>query len=256
MSEKPVVLIISGLDPSGGAGITKDILTVKENGCHPVNLVSTLTIQNSMEFHSSFPVDFSHIKQSINILKKEFRVNSIKIGLIPLQDEWMKKLSIVLDSFNCPIVFDPVLKATAQKNDVESIPAPFFELIKKTGMIITPNLKELHIIYRNSFGNEEIPLKNIPEKLVEKYGCSIITTFEGNSNFVEVVTTSKKMKIQIDHIKTERPVHGTGCSFSSAIAASLAKGSSLFNAVEKAAEFVSSKVNERYFFDQKGQYYF
>ncbi|HDT11226.1 MAG TPA: hypothetical protein ENN58_00660 [bacterium] len=255
MCSKPVVLIISGLDPSGGAGMTKDIVTVYQNGCHPLNIVSTLTVQNSIEFISAQPVDFNYLKESMNLLEKEFPIKAVKIGLIPLEDEWIKKLSGLLDNFSCPIVIDPVLKATSQKKELV-IPEKFFDLINGKNKIITPNFNELKAIFKNFSNITSDCTETISKAVSEQYGCTVVTTFEGKKDAVLIASEGYVSLHKIELIKTDREIHGTGCAFSSALTARLALGETIFSAVENASRFVTSKINDRYLYNKNGQYFF
>ncbi len=214
MCEKPTVLIISGLDPTGGAGIAKDIITVSENGCHPLSLISSLTVQNSIEFISTKPINVKYLKAALTALKKEFTFNAIKIGLIPHEPEWIKFLARLLDQFQCPVVIDPVIKASSQKNSEISVVPGFNSLLNSKNRIITPNFKELRAIYRSYTDKKGTGTETMARIIVENSGCSVVTTFEGKKDHIMITTLNGESIEKIRVINTDKELHGTGCTFS------------------------------------------
>jgi len=253
---KPATLVISGLDPTGGAGITRDIITIHENGCHPLSLISALTVQNSMEFVNIVPVDPAYIEESINVLRKEFSISALKVGLLPCETNWISHFSEILDTFNCPIVLDPVLKATSDKSTAKS-GIDYSTLIKGKNRIITPNLKELEKIFQSCFTKTgTAPQEEMAKKIAGKYGCSVVTTFEGKESRIHISSPELNESVKIEYIPTERPLHGTGCTFSSALTANIAIGKDLVQAVKNGADFITAKIRGRSLFNKNGQYFF
>jgi hydroxymethylpyrimidine kinase/phosphomethylpyrimidine kinase len=252
---KPAVLIISGLDPSGGAGLTKDILIVSESGCHPLSLVSSLTLQNSMEFAGSLPVDIRYIKDAVKLLQKEFVLSAVKIGLVPLEKDWLDGLSDILEDISCPIVIDPVLKASTQKKDIE-VPENFHRLISGKNRVITPNFKELKAIHSKFSDKPTGSPETISGYIHKKYGCSVVTTFEGEEPFIFIASEGSFFTEKVKLVETDRNIHGTGCAFSSAISAGMAHGKTLVESVRNASDLVASKIEKRCLYNRNGQYFF
>lgn len=253
MSEKPAVLILSGIDPTNGAGLGRDILTVKETGCYPLSIPTVLTVQNSMKFHSSKSTDIEYIRHSIDLLKDEFTIKAIKTGLVPTDEKWLEKFSQMLSDFSCPIVVDTVVKATSDNSGTE-IPKSYLKLISRSNRVITPNLKELRNIHLLAFKTEDSQ-KNMAENISKKFGCRILTTFEGKDNLIAITDGNSTESIKIKLIDPHRSYHGTGCTFSSALASFLASGDTLSGSVRKAADYTTQKISSAIKFKDEGQYF-
>ena len=133
------LLVLAGLDPTGGAGLIADAATARALGCHPLTIPTTLTVQNSLRFISAAPVDPSYIAAAINTLAAEFIFDTAKIGLVPVADaNWLDTVGPVVRQRCRHIVIDPVLKATAAADAVRPNDA-FLRFISGPGTVITPN---------------------------------------------------------------------------------------------------------------------
>ncbi|MGI6395542.1 MAG: bifunctional hydroxymethylpyrimidine kinase/phosphomethylpyrimidine kinase [bacterium] len=254
MFNLPPVLVISGIDPTNGAGAGRDILTIRENGCHPLSVPSVLTVQNSMNFRKSEAVAFDYISESIELLQKEFQISSIKTGLLPLEREWISNLTKKIALFNVPTVIDTVFKATASNSKELIIPDSYLDFISGSNKVITPNLKELGQIYLK-FKNSLNSAPEMAEQISKEFGCTVVTTFEGTEPFVAVTTGSKTTKISIELFDKTRKIHGTGCTFSSALAANLAKKREITKSIKAAADYTLKKIKKSAKYSETGQYF-
>lgn len=254
MSDRPVVLIISGLDPANGAGIGRDIITVKECGCHPVSIPSVLTVQNSISFERSYPVDTGYILDALGSLEKELSFSSVKIGLLPFDEEWTGALASFLERYSVPVVIDPVLKATADNSAFNSFVNTYRKLITDRNKVLTPNLRELEILHKSIYGNSGSQLE-MASRIAKELLCTVITTFEGSQPVVNITTSCSSTDIPLTIHRPEIRYHGTGCAFSSAIASFLAKGETIETAVKISAQYLLEKVKSSSRFHPDGQNY-
>lgn len=254
MAENPVILIVSGIDPTNGAGLGRDLTTVRENGGFPVSIPSTLTVQNSMAFSYSKPVDVNYVHDALISLQKEFTISAIKTGLLPADDIWISVFSELLKDFSVPVVIDPVLKATSERSGLPILTDGYLSLISGPNKIITPNLKELDIIY-SKICDKKASQKIMARKIAEALLCTVVTTFEGTVPLINITSTGSSVDIPIELFKPERSVHGTGCTFSSAVATNLGKGLVLTESIEKAAAYTLQKIKGAFLFDPSGQYF-
>jgi len=254
MLKPPAILILSGIDPTNGAGMGRDISTVRENDGFPISVPSVLTIQNSMNFSGFIPVLFDYVSDSIDILQNEFQIYAVKTGLLPLESEWILQLTDKIQNFKVPVVVDPVFKASACKDESLIVPESYISFLKGENKVITPNIKELKIIHRlleNTEETSEIMSENISKKL----GCSVVTTFEAEEPFISVTVQGCTTKIPIELFEPQRTIHGTGCTFSSSLAVNLAKGFPVNRAVELSAEYTLEKVKRSVRYNKSGQYF-
>src|SRR6218665_1217381 len=116
MSEnRPFVLTIAGLDPSGGAGILADIKTFEQHKVSGFAIVTANTIQTENEFHKIEWIDISFVIRSIEVLFQNYKISAVKIGIVPSLSYLNRILSTIkLVSPNTKIVWDPVLKSTTE----------------------------------------------------------------------------------------------------------------------------------------------
>lgn len=254
MSDRPVVLIISGIDPANGAGMGRDIITVKECGCHPVSIPSVLTVQNSILFERSAAVDTGYILDSLGSLEKEFTFASVKIGLLPFDEEWTGALASYIEHYKVPVVIDPVLKATADRSAFNSFVNNYKQLIIGRNKVLTPNLRELEIIHRSIYGSSASQ-HEMASKIAKELLCTVITTFEGSQPAVNITTSYSSTDIPLILHRPDIRYHGTGCAFSSAMASVLAKGENIETAVKTSAQYLLEKVKVSSRFHSDGQNY-
>ncbi len=253
MSETPAVLILSGVDPTNGAGLGRDILTVRELGCYPLSIPTVLTVQNSMRFDSSKAVEIEYIRHSIDLLNEEFSIKAVKTGLVPTDEKWIEIFAEILENFSVPIVIDTVVKATTDSTE-RTIPEGYLKLLTGSNRIIKPNLNELKMLHQLVFSHENSP-ETMARNISEKFGCTVLTTFEGRKDHILLTSQDYVEKIDLEIINSNNSYHGTGCTFSSALASFLAKGHSLQNSVNEAAAYTSLKISGAVRFSDKGQHF-
>lgn len=250
---KPAVLILSGVDPTNGAGVGRDVITVKETGCHPLSVPTVLTVQNSMKFDSSTAVSIGYIQKSIELLQEEFSIKAVKTGLVPTERAWLKDFSELLDQFCVPIVTDTVIKATSDSKNLE-IPESYLKLITGKNRIITPNLKELKKIHLLAFGKED-KTEKMAVNIAEKFDCTVLTTFEGKKDAILLAEKGKTEEIAIEIFNSDNSYHGTGCTFSSALASCLGQEKFLRESVKRASVYTLTKVQSSVQFNPDGQHF-
>ncbi len=250
--ELPVVLVIAGLDPSGGAGIQADIQTLSALNCHCTPVISTHTVQDSQKLHKAYPVASEVIDNQLRTLEADFHFSAIKLGALgssanaTVVAQCIQRIAAVNPSI--PVILDPVLKASsgaALAN--ESLQQSLLNDIIPHCTLITPNEPELYEL------TGEISVQAATMTLVQR-GASILIT-GGHNRDVDNNTLDNRLIIGINQpgepqswtIQTiEGEFRGTGCTFTSAIAGYLAKGSSISQAIEKAQYFVSSALESAY----------
>ena len=254
MLKPPAILIISGVDPTNGAGLGRDISTVRENDGFPISVPSVLTIQNSMDFSGAIPVLFDYVSDSIDVLQNEFHIYSIKTGLLPLEKEWISKLTEKICGFTVPVIIDPVFKATTSRDESLTVPDSYISFMKGMNKVITPNLKELKIIHR-LLKNSEETAETMAGNISKELGCSVVTTFEAGEPFISVTSQGVTTKIPIELFEPGRQIHGTGCTFSSSLAVNLAKGIPLNESVALSAQYTLEKVKKSVRYNKSGQYF-
>ncbi len=248
------LLVLAGLDPTGGAGLIADAATARALGCHPLTIPTTLTVQNSLRFTSAAPVDPSYIAAAINTLAVEFTFDTAKIGLVPVADaNWLDTVGPVVRQRCRHIVIDPVLKATAAADTVKPNDA-FIRFISGPGTVITPNTRELGLI-ADALGIAPETPDITARAVATATGVTVVVTFETEKPFILIAGPDRITEIPVTLVPTDQPVHGTGCRFSTALACGIAAGMPLPDAVKRAADHLTLILGRIERFHPDGQSY-
>ena len=252
MGNPSTLLILSGFDPTTGAGLTRDVLTARDCGVYPLSIPTTLTIQNSARFLSATPVATSYLEKSVALLFEEFSPKICKIGLIPTESEkYINSVAHIINSHNLTPVIDPIIKPT-MASDRSKISSKYLDLLKDS--IITPNRKEIELLLKHLHAD-------VPD---DDAACAL--KLSSLLNAVVVLTNGKKgvtlcdlngeiTRFPVKNLNLTREVHGTGCTFSTALASFLAKEYSLVDAVKEAVNYVDGLLEGRIVWGESDQDY-
>ena len=233
MNAKPVVLALSGHDPSGAAGVQADIEALAHTGCHCISVITSLTAQNTAEFKSMAPQPPERFREQLHLLTGDIAVDACKIGLIG-SIELIEIIGDYLAHAQFPVVLDPILGAGAGA-DLSSpglIRAMTDHLFPHTS-VITPNLEEAQALTGCSETGQAL------HGLLD-LGCktALITAADGSGD--QVINTWMCEARKIHSYRWARlpgTYHGSGCTLSACLAGRLALGDPLRTAVDKAQEY-------------------
>jgi hydroxymethylpyrimidine/phosphomethylpyrimidine kinase len=242
----PVVLTIAGFDPSSGAGITADLKTFAAHNCYGVAAITALTVQNTQGAHALQPVDASLLKQSVNSLLADERVRAIKIGMLGNQAN-AEVVREVLDlNPALPAVLDPVMRSASGLDLVDAAGLAYLrEHLLGRVRLVTPNLDEAAALTGLKVENME-SMKAAARKLIEMGARAVVVTGGHLEKAIDVYFDGTELESFIgDRVKPDN-THGTGCTFSSAIAANLALGRQLRDAVVLAKAYVTEAIRKAY----------
>ena len=254
MSKKPIVLSISGHDPTGGAGIQADAESITHFDCHPCSIITCLTVQDSTTVHRLIPTSADNIIHQAKALFNDMPISVIKIGLTGSVSTIRAIVKILRLYPHTPVVFDPVLACG------DGTPLASTELINTIKSELLPLTT---VLTPNSI--EASQLAGLKE------GCTInslgLTLLKSGSDFVLITGGHVSGSIIRNHlfnlhknIETYESIrqignfHGTGCTLASSIAALMAKGYSVPDAVESAQTYVNNAIEQASQFG-KGQYF-
>lgn len=224
-----ILLSIAGSDSSGGAGVQADIKTAEHFGVFSATAITALTAQNTMGVQNILEIDKDFIYEQIHSVLEDFDIDVIKIGML-FSVPVIEVVQEVLSKVTVPVVLDPVFiskagSALLKENAVKAI-SNLFPYVT----LITPNLHEAKALFGEKLNiNAPCPVlvKNISTnpQSVDRLFYANNTTIDFNSKFID-----------------SKNVHGTGCSFSTAIASNLALGLDLEESIKKSKEFISNAI--------------
>ncbi len=223
-----VVLTIAGSDTSAGAGIQQDLKTITALGQFGVTVITALTAQNTMGVQAVMPVSGEMVKAQICSILEDLDVRAVKIGMIPNLEVAQAVVECLSDlPVQIPVVWDPVMISTSgTRLMAEDCISYLQNHLAPLCTLITPNLPESALF----------PVPYNANMLI-KGGHA-----EGEEmTDLLIMMDGKQYSFTEKRIQT-RNLHGTGCTLSSAIAATLAKGCTLKAAVEEAKRYLTAAI--------------
>ena len=242
----PVVLSIAGFDPSSGAGIAADLKTFAAHGCYGVAAITALTIQNTQGVTALYPTEPTVVKDTIAALLADGHVKAIKVGMLANRANAEVVSEILESNSPLPSVLDPVFHSSNGRDLADAACQEFVrEQLIKRASVITPNLVEASALTGLRVENLEA-MKSAARKLVEMGARAVVVTGGHLDKAIDVLCDGSALEVFMgDRVKPEN-THGTGCTFSSAIAANLALGRQLRDAVVLAKAYVTEAIRKAY----------
>ena len=225
------VLVVAGSDSGGGAGIQADIKTITMLGGHAMTAITAITAQNTIGVQAVHAIPVDIVVAQMRSVIDDIGVDAVKIGMIG-SAETAEAVADVLDTLDVPVVFDPVMVATSGSVLADAATIAAFDRLMRRASVVTPNLPELEAL-----GGEAAVLARTGALLV-KGGHAATDLIEDR-----LLTATGTLGWTSPRIAT-RHSHGTGCTLASAIAAGLAQGMVLAEAVARARLFVRVALHE------------
>lgn len=231
----PVVLIIAGNDPSGGAGIAADIQAVTRLACHPAPVLAALTVQDTINAYAVEPVHAGFVTQQAEKVLQDLPVRAIKLGLLGTAATGEAVAKLLSRFPEIPVITDPVLVAAggAQLAEEQLIEVYRERILPRT-TLLTPNALELRRLApqgRDTSSRASSLLNRGTQWVMAKGGDEETPAVE---NFL-FNRDGEQHHWTWERLAGEH--HGSGCTLASAIAAHVARGEEIPHAVELAQHF-------------------
>ena len=236
------LLSIGGSDPSSGAGIQSDVKTFAEFNAYGLTVITAITSQNTSNFGMIEPVSQKILKNQLESIISDFKIDGIKIGMV-FNSQIIKILYQQLKKLNIPIVVDPVIKSTTGGILIEKAAiGDFQKYIIPLATIITPNKFEAEILSKS-----KISSKNSIEKIakrIQSMGAKnvIITGIEEKNDKISDYVLEENTKYVISGNKIRSINHGSGCNYSAAIIFAIANKKTIRESVKFAKEFTFNSI--------------
>jgi hydroxymethylpyrimidine/phosphomethylpyrimidine kinase len=237
----PIVMTFAASDPTGGAGIQADLLTLASLGCHPLSVVTGLTVQDTSGVEDILVVDAGWVADQARALLEDIPVMAFKFGMLGSVETIAAIAEIVNDYPDIPLVFDPVLASGRgdQFADDEMVDAMVGLLLPRT-TVLTPNSLEARRLALDEDNEDDAPdLSECAKRLVNA-GAEYVLVTGTHENTAQVTNTLYGMRGRVREDSWERlpgSYHGSGCTLASAIAANLANGLAIEDAVRDAQDY-------------------
>jgi hydroxymethylpyrimidine/phosphomethylpyrimidine kinase len=231
-----VVLSIAGSDCSGGAGIQADLKTFESFGVFGTSVITVLTAQNTQGVDQVSEIPCEFVKAQLDSIFNDFDIAAIKIGML-FSNDIINTVREYIKNINIPIIFDPVFISKAGSKLLNDDAILNMKSILPYCTLTTPNLFEAKEMFEYEFSDLESFKKvyNAPCKVLIKNHNKVL---ESNIISIDILyDNQEKYLFDTPYLKTQN-THGTGCSFSSAIAANLALGNCLEDSIRISKNFI------------------
>ncbi len=241
----PIVLSFAGTDPTGGAGIQADLLTLSSMGCHALTVVTAITVQDTAGVEDVLPIDADWVSDQARVLLEDMPVAAFKIGLVGSVENCAAIAEVVSDYPDVPLILDPVLASgRGDEMATDDLIEAMRELLIPQTTIITPNSLEARRLADDG-SDEERSLEDCAKRILEM-GCEYVLITGTHENTPQVINTLYGQQGVIRSDSWQRlpgSYHGSGCTLASAIAATLANGLDIPEAVREAQEYTWQTLN-------------
>jgi len=237
-------LTIAGSDSGGGAGIQADLKTFAALGVHGMSVITSITAQNTYEVRAVHDVPLDVIKAQFEAVVEDIGVDAAKTGMLS-NSAIIELVASLISKYGVTLVVDPVMiaKSGAPLLREDAVDTLIRKLIP-LATVITPNKPEAERLSGIKISSLE-DAKVVAKELVEELGAKAAVVKGGHMSGGESVDVlyydGRFYEFRSPRIES-RNTHGTGCSFSAAITAELAKGRSIPEAVKLAKEFITTAI--------------
>jgi hydroxymethylpyrimidine/phosphomethylpyrimidine kinase len=245
----PVALTIAGSDCSAGAGVQADLKTFTALGVYGLTAVTCIVAEVPGKVSRIEPVTARMVREQLEVLLKNFRVGAIKTGLLCSAEIVCAVAQIIQAGVkkttrSIPFVVDPVMIATSGDNllEPEAVEA-YKNKLFPLATLITPNLDEAALLLETTI-NDRRQMEGAAKALAKKYHASILLKgghLRGDNAIDLLFHQGELTEFSAPFVRGVE-THGTGCTYSAAIAAGLASGFSLEQAIKRAKKFVTESI--------------
>jgi len=237
-------LTIAGSDASGGAGIQADLKTFQAHGVYGMSAITAVTVQNTQKVYDVQEMTPDIVKGQILRLLEDIDIHAVKIGMvssIPLIRAIAEALGAVARP---PVVLDPVMISKSgyrllRQDAQDALVAHLFPLAE----VVTPNIYEAEALAGMEIGTVA-QMRTAAEKILALGAKKVVVKggHLGEARATDVIFDGREFQSLESRWVETKTTHGTGCTFSSAVAANLALGRDFFDAVTRAKDYITGAI--------------
>ncbi|MGN7357890.1 bifunctional hydroxymethylpyrimidine kinase/phosphomethylpyrimidine kinase [Paenibacillus sp. SAF-054] len=240
-------LTVAGSDSSGGAGIQADIKTFQELGVFGMSAITAVTVQNTLGVQALYPLPADAVAEQMRAVHTDLGIDAIKTGML-LSADIIEAAADQIRAFGSKnVVVDPVMVA---KGGAELLRQDAVSALKRRllplAMVVTPNIPEAEVLA----GMQILTMEDRREAAlkISEYGAGVVVIKGGHDpatdDAVDLMYDGQSFTLLSCPRITTKHTHGTGCTFSAAITAGLAKGMPVAMAVRTAREYIQAAIED------------
>jgi hydroxymethylpyrimidine/phosphomethylpyrimidine kinase len=243
----PAVLTFAASDPTSGAGLQADILALASMGCHPLSVVTAITVQDTTGVESFMAIDPDWVADQARCILEDMPVAAFKMGVLGSLEIVTLVAEVVSDYPDIPLVLDPVL-ASGRGDEFasEEMIIAIRELLVPQSTVVTPNIPELRRLAEDDEG--DMDLAECAQHLLDA-GCEYVLVTGTHDSTPEVINTLYHRGGILRSDTWQRlpgSFHGSGCTLAAALAANLARGLDIADAVYEAQDYTWQALSKAY----------
>ena len=237
----PIVLVFAANDPSGGAGIQADILTLASMGCHPLPIITGITVQDTIGVEAIMAAEAEWVADQARCVLEDMPVAAFKLGVLGSVENIAAIAEVVSDYPDVPLVFDPVL-ASGRGDEFagDELVAAMREMLFPQTTVLTPNIVEARRLIQQDVADiDDLAEAAIAQRILQ-LGCEFVLITGTHANTPKVVNTLYGREGLVRSESWERlsgSYHGSGCTLAAAVAAALANGLAVEEAIHDAQDY-------------------
>jgi hydroxymethylpyrimidine/phosphomethylpyrimidine kinase len=241
------VLTIAGSDPTSGAGIQRDILTFKELGVRPLSAITAITVQGSNKVFKVEPVTAALLRSQVAALTGQFKVDAVKIGMLATKENVIAVKGLIKKNGFKYVVLDTIIKSSSGKYLLKRDALSALKDLTSLTTVVTPNTDEAALL--TGIKITTVRHMEAAARIIYSLGTANVIITGGHlkgSSLTDVLYDGSAFT-HFKGLRVRAPrsiLHGTGCAFSSALAATLAKGKDIKSAVKTAKAFVVRSLQQ------------
>ncbi|WP_269531460.1 hydroxymethylpyrimidine/phosphomethylpyrimidine kinase [Chitinimonas sp. BJYL2] len=237
----PIVLVFAGNDPSGGAGLSADLLTLASLGCHPLPVITAITVQDTAGMEEFVATEADLVSDQARFVLEDMQIAAIKVGVIGSIENLTVIAEIAADYPHIPLILDPVF-ATGEGDEFagDDLVSAMRELLLPHTTLLTPNSLEARRLASDDQDEQDGLSVDEAALRIRQFGPEYVLvtgTHEQTPN-VSNVLFGQSGRVRVDSWdRLPGSYHGSGCTLASAAAAFIANGLEISQAVRKAQEY-------------------
>lgn len=242
------ILTIAGSDSGGGAGIQADIKAISANGGFAMSAITSVTAQNTVAVTEAFDLPISLIEAQLDAVFTDFEVASVKTGMLSSSDIVTTVTKKLQEYTPNSVVVDPVMisKSKFSLLKEEAINSLKQELIP-IATLITPNIHEAELLAQQEI--QSIEDAKMAAKSIAELGCEAVLVKGGHledEKATDVLYYEGDWSFFESEWVETKNTHGTGCTYSAAIATHLGKGKNLIQAIQTAKAYITGAIQNAF----------
>ncbi|RMH07457.1 MAG: bifunctional hydroxymethylpyrimidine kinase/phosphomethylpyrimidine kinase [Nitrospirae bacterium] len=240
----PQVLTIAGSDSGGGAGIQADLKAMSANGVFALSVITSITAQNTRHIRAIYDLPISIIASQLDAVFEDFEITVVKVGMLS-SSAIIHTVGTKLTQYGVSrLIVDPVMVAKSgqpllQDNAIETLKT---QLIPQA-LLLTPNIHEAQLLANQSI--QTLAEARQAAKAIHRLGCQYVLIKGGHLRerpATDLLYDGRFFRMYQSEMVPTTNTHGTGCTYASAIAAHLARGKPLPEAIEAAKAYITQTL--------------